>query len=173
MRIIYYAAISADGFLSGKSGEVDWLEPFQAAGEDYGYAKFFSSIDGLIMGRKTYDQILTFGDWPYAGKPVWMLSSGRRSTSRQDVTVTSESPGALAQRLSAQGHRRVWMVGGTAAATAFEREELLTDYVLTIIPVFLGVGQSLFNASVGSGQLTMAETRTFPNGVVQVHHKRP
>ncbi len=173
LRIIYYVAISVDGFISRADGRIDWLDPFQASGEDYEYAAFFENVDGLVMGRRTYEQILGFAVWPYANKPSWVLSSKGLATSQPGIAATPGPPADLARRLAAQRHQRIWLVGGATTAASFERERLITDYILTVIPVFLGQGLSLFDSAVNPGRLTLAGTRTFSNGVIQLHYTRP
>jgi dihydrofolate reductase len=172
LRIVYYVAISADGFVATLDGGVDWLTPFQETGEDYGYADFFASIDGLIMGRTTYDQVLGFGEWPYTDKPCWVLSSRPLESKKPTIMASSESPDALTRRLAAVGYRRLWLVGGATTACAFENLKLVTDYILTVIPVFLGQGLSLFSAPVGTGRLVLAGTRTYAGGVAQFSYAR-
>ena len=70
-NIILYIAISLDGYIAKKDGSVDWLSSFE---EDYGYEKFISSIDTIIMGSKTYQQVLTFGEWPYKGLKTYVFT---------------------------------------------------------------------------------------------------
>jgi len=173
VQLIYYVAISADGFISRPDGRVDWLDPFQSSGEDYDYAAFYESVDAMIMGRITYEQMLGFGTWPYANKRSWVLSSNALATSHPDIAPTSETPAALARRLAAQGHRRVWLVGGAITAAGFERERLITDYIVTVIPLLLGQGRPLIDSTLEPRRLTLAETRRFSNNVLQLHYTQP
>jgi dihydrofolate reductase len=172
MIIVYYVAISADGFVASLDGGVDWLTPFQQTDEDYGYADFFASVDGLIMGRTTYDQLLGFGDWPYGDAPCWVMSSRPIETARSNIVATAEAPGVLSRRLTAQGHRRIWLVGGGKTATAFEDTGLLTDYILTVVPVFLGQGLPLFSSPVRPDRLTLTGSRNYVDGVIQLSYAR-
>ncbi len=64
-EVVYYVAMSLDGCIATADGGVEWLAPFESGGEDRGYVDFYSSIDSLLMGSRTYEQILSFGDWPY------------------------------------------------------------------------------------------------------------
>ena len=78
MDIVYYVATSLDGFIAKAEGGVDWLEPFNTPDNDYGFSDFNNSIDALVMGRKTYEKSLTFGEWPEKEKPADpMLAHGR------------------------------------------------------------------------------------------------
>ena len=70
-KIILYVAISLDGYIAKKDGSVDWLSSYD---EDYGYEKFLSTLDTIIMGRKTYQQVLSFGEWPYSGLKTYVFT---------------------------------------------------------------------------------------------------
>jgi dihydrofolate reductase len=69
-EIIYYVAASLDGYIAMPDGGVDWLSPYNTANEDYGYSAFYGSVDALIEGSRTYEQVLGFGEWPHPGKRV-------------------------------------------------------------------------------------------------------
>jgi hypothetical protein len=95
-QLVYYVAASLDGYIARPDGAVDWLESIEASGEDHGYEAFYQNIDGLLMGRATYDMVRGFGiDWPYPASPVWSSRairwSSRRPTCR-GVTVPRARP---------------------------------------------------------------------------------
>lgn len=73
-HLTYYVAASLDGFIARPDGSVDWLDRFAEGGNDHGYNGFYQGIDGLLMGRGTYDIVRGFGDWPYLGKPCQVLT---------------------------------------------------------------------------------------------------
>jgi len=118
MKASVYIATSLDGFIARKDGSVDWLNEANAVvpeGEDCGYQAFIDSVDTLIMGRKTYEQVLTFGQWPYGSTPVFVLSSTQisfPSSVPDTVTHSSEQPRALLERLSREGIGHVYVDGG-------------------------------------------------------------
>ena len=78
LEVVYYVACSVDGLIATPDGGLDWLTPFESSSEDYGYAAFYDSIDSVLVGSRTFEQSLTFGGWPYPGKPAWVFSA--RST---------------------------------------------------------------------------------------------
>ena len=80
VEIVYYVAASLDGFIATADGGIDWLRPFENTGEDYGYGEFYASIEAVLMGRKTYEKSLEFPEWPYSGKPYWVLSKANGKT---------------------------------------------------------------------------------------------
>lgn len=94
-RCSVFIATSADGYIARKTGAIDWLDRVQ--GPDYGYAAFFASVDTLVMGSATYDTMLGFGDWPYAGKRVIVLTH-RPTTPRRDEAFSTQAwPTGLVQ----------------------------------------------------------------------------
>lgn len=115
MRVMVYIAVSVDGFIAGPDGDISWLHntAYTIAGEDFGYTKFMSEIDCLIMGRGTYEKVLEFAEWPFADKRVIVLSSTlRRLKAELPAELSSEDPQSLSNRLKAEGVRRCYVDGG-------------------------------------------------------------
>lgn len=140
-----YIATSLDGFIARKGGELDWLDAAStkvAEGEDCGYQAFMDSIDLLIMGRKTFEKVLSFGEWPYGEKQLLVLSS-KKMKIPDDLTGTvshsSETPQEICDRLSKQGKQRLYIDGGNTIQR-FLAAGLINDITITIIPVILGSG---------------------------------
>jgi dihydrofolate reductase len=172
-ELVYYVAASVDGFIATPDGGLDWLAPFEASGEDYGYAAFYDSIDAVLLGSRTFQQALTFGAWPYAGKPAWVFSKRVLPSPREDVTVTDRSPREVMCELEASGVRRAWLVGGGALAGSFRAAGLVTTYIVSVIPVILGSGVPMFGGSGPGERLRLVDTKTYPDGVVQSHFESP
>ncbi len=171
MEIVYYLAASLDGFIAAPDGSVGWLSQFEGGGEDYGYGDFYASVDALILGSRTYEQVLTFGEWPYANKPCTVATRKRRAA-RPGVAFTDADPRAAAAQIAAGGSRRAWLVGGGALAGSFRREGLITQYIISVMPLVLGSGIPLF---VGGGPLEplkLSSSRAYPNGVVQLTYAK-
>jgi dihydrofolate reductase len=183
-EIVYYVAASLDGFIATPDGGIGWLAPFEAIGEDYGYTAFYASIDALLLGSRTYEQVLTFDPWPYSGKPCWVFSRRPLAPVRSEVTVTPGSPQEIAAELEVRSIRRAWLVGGGQLAAAFRDDGLITEYIVAIIPVILGAGILLFGApaadlrgfsqtskvSTPAEPLQLVEHQLYPNGVVQLRY---
>jgi dihydrofolate reductase len=163
--VVYYVATSVDGYIAAPDGGVEWLEPFQAPGEDYGYGEFFGTLGGMVMGRRTFDQALGFGPWLYEGLPCRVVTSRPLADAPAGVGV-SASP---AEAMAALGAGRVWLVGGTTLFQGFREAGLIREYVLTIVPVILGDGIPLFPKGPGAG-LRLLETRRFDEGLVQLRY---
>jgi len=72
MKVTYYLASNLDGYIAKKDGDISWLDEIVTLEEDTGYEEFYSTVDSIVMGRKTYEMISSFGAWPYENKPVWV-----------------------------------------------------------------------------------------------------
>lgn len=170
-RVVYYVAASLDGFIATSDGGVDWLAPFE--GGDYGYDAFLASMDALVMGRTTYEQVLRFGPWPYAGRRCVVFTHAAPAQPRADVTFTDAAPGAVLADLHAAGARNVWLVGGGRLAGAFQEAGLISEYIVFIMPVTLGAGIPLFRPHAGVATLRLTETFAYPDGVVRLTYTNP
>lgn len=170
--VIYYVATSLDGQIATADGGVDWLAPFEATGTDYGYAEFFRSVDALVMGRKTFEKSLSFATWPYEERTCRVFSSHRsRGALPPAVALTREDPTAVVEALGAGGARRIWLVGGGRLAGEFLSRGLISETILSLVPVVLGAGIPLFGGHGAPPGLELREVHSFPNGLVQLRYR--
>jgi dihydrofolate reductase len=169
-EVIYYVASSLDAFIGPPDGGVEWLSPFEGGSEDYGYATFYDSVDSVLLGRKTYEQSLTFGQWPYQGKRCWVFSRQELKVTKPGVTLTQDSPRQVVHEMGAQGLRRAWLVGGGKLAGAFRAEGLIAEYIVSVIPTVLGAGVRMFGEDGSPEKLTLVESKRYPSGIVQVRY---
>jgi dihydrofolate reductase len=136
LKVSAYFAASLDGYIARQNGSIDWLNEASAnipKGEDCGYKAFMNSVDVLVMGRKTFEQVLTFGEWTYGEKPVVVLSSrpiSIPSSLPSSVSGSSEAPRPLCARLVNEGAGHVYVDGG-ATIQGFLAEDLVDEIVLT------------------------------------------
>lgn len=172
MKTSVYVGISLDGFIARRDGSIDWLNEAQSLvpeGEDCGYKAFMDSVDTLIMGRKTFEQVLTFGPWHYGETPVVVLSHNPvtiPSHLPDTVSHSSESPQALLGRLSDQGVKHVYVDGGNTIQ-GFLAESLIDEMTITSIPIVLGDGIPLFGPIEKDLKLTHVNTKVYDFGFVQ------
>ncbi len=174
-KVSVFIATSLDGFIARKNGELDWLNDANATvpeGEDCGYRAFMDSIDTLIMGRKTYEQVLSFSKWPYGETPVIVMSRNSiafPANLPDTVTHSSETPRVLSDRLSAAGAKHLYVDGGMTIQS-FLSEGLVDELTITVIPIILGEGIPLF-ASIGKDVLlTHLSTKAYDFGFVQTRY---
>lgn len=172
MHIVYYVASSVDGFIGPPDGSLDWLTRFEGGAEDYGYKKFYASVDSVLLGRRTYEQSLGFGNWPYEGKRCWVFSRQQLGAPPADVTLTMNSPREVARQMKSEKLRRAWLVGGGELAGAFRAEGLIAEYIISVIPVMLGKGIRLFGGNGAHEALTLVESQRYASGIVQLRYIR-
>ena len=167
-----YIATTVDGFIARLDSAIDWLE-HDAMGDDYGWAAFRESIDSLIIGRRTYEQVLSFDvPWPYHGLStvIWSRTLGQadlpKALSEEDVTISQHPAGALLDTLGTRGFRHTWVDGGQTLQ-AFLSAGLIDELTLTKLPLLLGQGSALFGPLPADLHLAHLETTSFRSGVVQ------
>lgn len=164
-----FIATSVDGFIARPDGGLDWLGLVAADGEDYGYTAFFTTVDTLVIGRKTYETALGFDAWPYVGKRVVVLTH-EPATPQHGETFAAGEPGPLLARLHAEGCRRVYVDGGTVIRD-FLAAGAIDELTLSVVPILLGAGIRLFDHGHGEHRLHAAQARTFPSGLVQLTYR--
>ena len=170
-EVILYIAASLDGYIARQDGDIDWLASVERPDTDYGYAPFYQSIDVALRGRKTYELALSFGEWPYPGKPSVVFTHRNLRSERDDVTFTSARPQAVLADLAARGMKRAWLVGGAELVAAFQKERLIDEYIVSMIPVILGAGIPLFLSTGVEQGLALVDSQRFPSGLVQMTYR--
>lgn len=173
MKASVYIATSLDGFIARPDGELDWLGGGNGSGEDYGYQAFMDTVDVLVMGRHTYEKVLTFGAWPYDSKRVVVLSSRPLVIPEHlspSVEAMSCSPEELVQRLAERGAEHLYVDGGRTIQR-FLAAGLIQRLIITRVPVLIGAGIPLFGQLPRDIRLRHAETRSYATGLVQSEYE--
>jgi dihydrofolate reductase len=167
--VVAYTATSLDGFIAGPDDDLSWLG---GAGDEaeFGYEAFFTRVGALIMGRRTYEQVLSFGAWPYEGRPAYVLSSSLPPQESGAVTVTNATPAQLIDHLS-EGEGLIWLVGGGRLFTSFADAGLIDEWILTVAPVLLAGGVPLLTPGAARSGLDLVEERRLSRGFVQLHYR--
>ncbi|MBD2177988.1 dihydrofolate reductase [Pseudanabaena sp. FACHB-1998] len=163
-KLVLYIATSLDGYVARNSGEVDWLFTDQ----DYGYEDFYGSIDRLIMGRNTYEQIQSWGDYPYPDKVGFVFSGTIQSDRDENVTFVSSDLVGFVKDLKKQGGKDIWLVGGAAIAKPCLENNLIDKFILSIHPIILGEGIPLFTSPLPTLNLVLEQSQSFNTGLVQL-----
>ncbi len=167
-QIAYYVAASLDGYIADADGGVGWLP--EGDGDDYGYSEFYAGVDALLIGRRTYDQVLGFGQWPYAGKPAYVFTSHPPDDNPYGVEFVRADPVDFAREIASQYDGTVWLVGGGNLAEQFRRAGLIDEYLIFVMPVALGRGVPLFGGDAPPTTLTLSETHAYDDGVVMLRY---
>lgn len=165
-----FMAASLDGFIARTDGDIDWLMKYDTGSEDHGYDAFIADKALILMGRGCYEKVLSFEAWPYE-LPVVVLSRQLAGTAvperlRGKVSFLDLTPAAVMDAFAQQGIERIYLDGGRLIQS-FIREGLLSDLVITRIPVLLGSGIALFGALPRDIDLELVSNRSFPSGFVQ------
>ncbi|WP_339180694.1 dihydrofolate reductase family protein [Paenibacillus sp. FSL H8-0317] len=159
-KTILYIAMSLDGYIARLDGSVDWLFDVEGDGGDNGYAAFYETIGSVVMGRYTYEEVLTLSEeFPYADRPTYVLSRSEQPPAPH-VQFTTEEVDTLIPRLKQTSDGDVWIVGGGILVQAVLAKKLLDEIEVAIIPKILGEGIPLFPTGTVLSQFKMVRTQT-------------
>jgi len=167
MTASVFIATSLDGYIARPDGALDWLPGNDV--EEHGYDEFMAAVDALVMGRNTFETVLSFNAWPYGTKPVVVLTSRPSKVVAPDGAVCeamSGTPQEIVARLSERGMTHLYIDGGITVQRFLEAG-LIQRMIITRIPVLLGSGIPLFGALSHDIRLTHVATRSYASGLVQ------
>ena len=172
-KIIVYIATSADGYIARSDGSVDWLNRPRTAG-DYGMKAFFKSIDTILFGRKTYDQSLKFDKKSVESnlsKTRNYVFTHKPPKSKLNVTFVNEPIKEFASRLRATPGNDIWMMGGGGIIASFLDAGELDEFIIHVIPTFIGEGIPLIAPRHRNIELSLLSTEGYKDGVVRLHYR--
>jgi dihydrofolate reductase len=177
-KIIVEIAASADGYIARPDGNVDWLNRPETAG-DYGMSAFYRSIDTILWGRKTYELALEFQKQGVAGagfdpkvKNYDFSPHPPRSAPGAVEFVTEPIP-TFARRLRARPGKNIWMMGGADLIASFLDAGEIDEFIISVIPIFIGEGIPLVAPRHRSLPLKLLSCKGFSDGVVKLHYSVP
>lgn len=173
-RVTLFIAMSLDGYIANKDGNVDWLRGEKAAEDDMSsYNEFIRDVDTVLMGWNTYHQITTVlspKEWIYGDLTTYVLTH-RSQPSTELIRFVSEDTGTLVKRLKQEPGKDIWICGGPRIVAPLVRENLIDRFHISIIPTLLGSGIPLFEATDGTIQLHLVGTQNY-NGILDVIYER-
>ena len=170
-KIILFIASSLDGFIARIDGTIDWL----FTGSDYGYAQFYDSIDTVLVGRKTFDQVLEFSKSPFENKKCFVFTRqtnlyNQNNQNNQDVQFNHNIIETVKQLIKYPG-KDIWLVGGSEIISVLLHANLINEIILSIHPILLGSGIPLFSDNRKLSCLRFMNSKTFESGLVQLHYE--
>ena len=171
MTASVFVGTSVDGFIARLNDDLDFLPP--DGGEPHGFEEFFATVDALVMGRRTFEKVLSFNDWPYGEKLVVVLSTHPLDFSAIPNAVVEQmsgTPAEIVARLSARGLHHLYIDGGITIQE-FLRAGLIQRLVVTRVPVLIGEGIPLFGTLPHDIKLQHVATRHYPSGLVQSEYQ--
>lgn len=174
-RIILDLAVSLDGFIEGINGETDWC----IMDEDMDFIKFLDSVDTILYGRKSYDlwgKFIPEKDSSDMEREIWNQVHSKKkyvfskllTKIDNDVTIINDSIAEVVNKLKKEPGKDIWLYGGAGLITTFMNLGLIDEYRLSVHPVILGAGKSIFNDIKQRQELKLVDTRRFSSGVVQL-----
>jgi dihydrofolate reductase len=173
LKASIFCATSLDGFIARPDGGLDWLPV--GGGEEHGYEAFVASVDALVIGRNTFEIVLSFGGWHYGTKPVFVLTNRPLDAPPPAGAVLETMFGPaedIVSRLEARGIGHIYVDGGITIQR-FLRAGLIQRLIITRVPVLLGAGIPLFGALPSDIRLRHVATREYASGLVQSEYAIP
>ncbi len=173
-KIIVYIATSADGYIARADASVDWLNRPRTAG-DYSMSAFLKSIDTVLWGRTTYDMTLGYGKKGGGGGfgakiKNYVFTHNPPASNDSRIEFVNEPVRDFATRLRAAPGKDIWMMGGGGIIGSFLDAGELDEFMIHVIPTFIGEGIPLIAPRQRSVQLELLSTHAYPDGVVRMHY---
>ena len=169
-----FIAASLDGYIAAVDGGLDWLNEIpNPNNSDYGYNDFISKIDAIVMGRKSYEKVLTFASWPYE-KPVFVLSASLENGSgdvSNKVEIINGDPIAVVEQLKDRGYQNLYVDGGKVIQN-FLNADLIDEMIISRIPILLGDGISLFGKMKNLLKFSCVKSEAIDKELEQSHYVR-
>ncbi len=171
-KLILYISMSLDGFLATKEDDLSWLSVVEQAGEDYGYEILNESVDTYIVGRKTYEVVLklTGGVFPQAERHKCYVITREQRRTENGVTFFNGDIVELITQLKSQEGKNIYCDGGGQLVQWLMQQNLIDEYIISVIPVLLGEGKRLFLGESPMIKLKALPARNYPSGLVQLHY---
>lgn len=170
-KVILYIAMSLDGYIAKTNDDISFLNGVEKEGEDYGYNDFISHVDAVIIGRKTYEKVLSMvGSFPHADKDAYVITKfpkekiGKTGFYNGDLTE-------LVKQLKEKPGKHVFVDGGAQVVQALLEERLIDEIYISVIPILLGEGISLFKQGLPEQKLRLINSRSYDKGLVQLHYE--
>ncbi len=171
-KSVVYIAMSLDGFIAGLNEDLSFLDAVQLVGEDYGYADFMSSVDTVVMGRKTFDWILRqVPAFPHAELNSYIVTRTPRPDDGK-IMFSTEDPCTLIKRLKSLPGKYIFIDGGADIINQLIQQDLIDEWIISIIPALLGDGIALFHSRKALRSLQLLSVRHFASGLVQLHYQK-
>lgn len=170
-KLILYIAMSLDGYIAQSDDNIDFLSMVEKPGEDYGYKKFIDGIDTVLMGRRTYDKVLTLAaEYPHTDKKSYIITHTNKKD-ENNITFYNGNLLELISKLKDQPGLNIFVDGGAELVCSLLDQKLIDEMIISIIPVLLGDGIRLFRAGLPAQNLKLKSSQSFEEtGLVQLHY---
>lgn len=173
-EVILYIATSLDGYIADENGSVDWLEAFPNPDQvDYGYNEFYQEIDTILMGRKSYEQIMGFDvEFPFSDKKNYVFTRSTDKQGDKHAKYISADAADFVSSLKKKAGKEIWLLGGAGLNTTLLEHKLIDRMIITQTPILLGKGIPLFHEFSDHVHLKLLSTENYPTtGFIQTQHQ--
>lgn len=173
-KIVLYIAASLDNYVARPDGNVDWLDDpdYVLEGEDFGYYKFYETIDTTLMGNNTYNEVLGYNvPFPYPDKVNYVFSRSEKEKDENVKYITSDIVSFVKDLQNSPG-KDIWLIGGGEINSMFLENDLIDRIILTLIPITLGAGIPMFPAHSGESKFNIETAETYKNGFCKLIYNR-
>ena len=171
-KLILYIATSLDGYIAKPNDDLSFLSIVQKDGEDYGYSEFVSSIDTVILGRKTYDGIMAVVDeFPHMDKISYIITRTERP-SIGNINFYNGTLNSLVKKLKSEKGKNIFIDGGAEIVHELLKANLIDEFIISIIPILVGDGIKLFADGRPELKLKLVTLKKFETGLIQMHYER-
>jgi dihydrofolate reductase len=169
-KVISNVAMSLDGYIAKSDGDITFLSIVEKGGDDYGYSEFMKTIDTIIVGRKTYDKILSIGFEYPNDKDIYVITRNTRPDNGR-IKFYSGSLQNLISDLRNKDGKNIFCDGGSDIINQLLRENLFDEFIISVIPIILGEGIPLFRINESEMNLNLIKCQKYNTGLVQLHYK--
>ncbi|MCT3702573.1 dihydrofolate reductase [Elizabethkingia anophelis] len=173
-KLVLYISMSVDGYLATKDDDLSWLSIVEKEGEDYGYHDFYKDADAYIVGKTTYDTILklTGGKFPQAENLDCYVITRQNIADEENITFYSGDIEQLIHKLKSEQGKNIMCDGGGQIVKMLMEKNLIDEYIISVIPIFLGDGKRLFIGGIDTINLKALPVKSFDSGLVRLHYTK-
>ncbi len=171
-KVVLYISMSLDGYIADRNDELGFLSLVEQEGQDYGYVDFINSVDAIIIGRKTYEKVISMGyNYPHTHKDVYIITHIERPAIGSFKFYTGDLTELVTKLKNEQG-KNIYCDGGAEIVNELLINNLIDEFIISVIPILLGDGIKLFRKGRLEQKLELISEKSFDKGLVQLHYKR-
>ena len=170
-KVILYIATSLDGYITQPNDDLSFLSIVEQEGQDYGYADFIKTVDTVIVGRKTYDKVISMGfDFPHPDKDAYIITRTPKP-SIGSVKFYTDDLKSLIDKLKSENGKNIFCDGGAEIVNELLKNDLIDEFIISVIPILVGNGTKLFKDGRPEQKLELVSVKSFDKGLTQLHYK--
>ncbi len=171
-KLVLYISMSLDGYIATKEDSLEFLSLVEKEGEDYGYHEFVQSVDAVMVGRKTYEKVISMGyDYPHSDKDVYILTRTAKPSVGNFKFFTDDLVQLVIDLKNKPG-KNIYCDGGAEIANELMKNDLVDEYIISVIPILLGDGIKLFKNGRPEQRLELLKSKQYEKGLIQLHYQR-